>query len=110
MKNNRKIREGIVYSTNKDFIYETNEPEEPDTLEPSKQKLKIFIDKKQRNGKSVVMVTGFIGKTEDLENLAKDIKTKCGTGGSVKDGNIIIQGEMLDKIKSFLVDKGFNVK
>ncbi|HNQ66892.1 MAG TPA: translation initiation factor [Bacteroidales bacterium] len=110
MKNDRKNREGIVYSTNKNFIYNTNEPEETETLEPSKQKLKIFIDRKQRKGKSVVIISGFIGKNDDLESLGKEIKTKCGTGGSVKDGEIIIQGEMLDKVKGYLISKGFNVK
>jgi translation initiation factor 1 len=110
MNNDRKKREGVVYSTNKDFVYETNENSEPETLEPSKQKLKIFIDRKQRKGKSVVIISGFIGKNEDIESLSKEIKTKCGTGGSVKDGEIIIQGEMLDKIKNYLISKGFNVK
>lgn len=110
MKDNRKNREGIVYSTNSDFVYKTNDPEEIDTLEPSKQKLKVFIDRKQRKGKSVVIVDGFIGKEEDLESLAKELKTKCGVGGSAKDGQIIIQGEIVDKVKNYLVSKGFNVK
>ena len=110
MKNDRKNREGIVYSTNSDFVYETNEPEEIETPEPSKQKLKIYIDRKQRKGKSVVVVEGFIGKNDDIEFLAKEIKIKCGTGGSAKDGQIIIQGEMIEKVKYYLISKGFNVK
>ncbi|MDD3740143.1 MAG: translation initiation factor [Bacteroidales bacterium] len=110
MKNDRKNREGIVYSTNSDFVYETNEPEEIETPEPSKQKLKVFLDRKQRKGKSVVVVEGFIGKIDDIECLAKEIKIKCGTGGSAKDGQIIIQGEMIEKVKNYLISKGFNVK
>ncbi len=110
MKDNRKNREGIVFSTNKDFVYETNEATENETLEPSKQKLKVVIDRKQRKGKSVVLITGFIGKNDDLEDLAKEIKTKCGTGGSAKDGEIIIQGEMIEKVKEYLKSKGYGIK
>ena len=110
MSNNWKKREGIVYSTNNSFEYNTNEAEEPETFAPEHQKLRITIDRKQRKGKSVTLVSGFVGKNEDLENLAKELKSKCGTGGSVKDGEIIIQGEMIEKIMSFLKTKGYNVK
>jgi len=110
MKDNWKKREGIVYSTKEDFSYETNDSEEIITLEPSRQKLKVFIDRKQRKGKSVVIVDGFIGKEEDLESLAKELKTKCGTGGSAKDGQIIIQGEMIEKVKIFLTSQGYKIK
>lgn len=110
MKDNHKNRDGIVYSTNSDFVYETNAAEELETPTPSKQKLKVVIDRKQRKGKSVVLITGFIGKDDDLENLAKELKTKCGTGGSAKDGEIIIQGEMIDKVKDYLRTKGYGVK
>jgi len=110
MKDNRKNREGIVYSTKSDFVYDTNEAEEVETLEPSLQKLKVFIDRKQRKGKSVVIIDGFIGKDEDLESLAKELKTKCGTGGSAKDGQIIIQGEMIEKVKIFLTSQGYKIK
>ncbi len=110
MSNNYKKREGIVYSTNKDFVFDTNEPEKIETPEPSKQKLKVFIDRKQRKGKSVIVVEGFIGKNDDIEILAKEIKIKCGTGGSVKDGQIIIQGKLIEKVKNYLLSKGFNVK
>lgn len=106
-KDNKKNRNGIVYSTKPDFIYDTNEESEPETLPTENQKLKISLDRKQRKGKTVVLITGFIGKTEDLENLAKELKTKCGTGGSAKDGEIIIQGEMIDKLKEILKIKGF---
>jgi translation initiation factor 1 len=110
MKNDWKKREGVVYSTKNDFEYDTNETEEIETLAPDKQKLKVLIDRKQRKGKSVTIITDFIGKYDDLNDLAKKIKTKCGTGGSVKDGEIIIQGEMIDKIMDYLIKEGFNVK
>ncbi len=110
MKNDWKKREGVVYSTKNDFEYDTNETEEIETLAPDKQKLKVLIDRKQRKGKSVTIITDFIGKYDDLNDLAKKIKTKCGTGGSVKDGEIIIQGEMINKIMDYLIKEGFNVK
>ncbi len=110
MKDNYKNRDGIVFSTKTDFVYETNEAENVETLLPAKQKLKVVIDRKQRKGKSVVLITGFVGKDDDLENLAKELKTKCGTGGSAKDGEIIIQGEMIEKVKEHLKAKGYGVK
>ncbi len=109
MKNNWKKREGVVYSTNSDFAYKTNEQEEPETLPIEKQKLKISLDRKQRKGKTVVLISGFVGKNEDLLDLAKELKNKCGTGGSAKDGEIIIQGEMIVKVKEILKNKGFKV-
>ena len=109
MKKQWKNREGVVYSTNQDFEYDTNEIEEIETLSPAKQKLSVFIDRKQRKGKSVTIIAGFIGKSDDLEALSKQIKTKCGTGGSAKNGEIIIQGEMIDKIKEFLLKEGYNL-
>ncbi|MCK9321897.1 MAG: translation initiation factor [Bacteroidales bacterium] len=105
-----KNREGVVYSTNQDFEYDTNEIEELETISPSEQKLIVFIDRKQRKGKSVTIIAGFVGKTDDLKALAKLIKTKCGTGGSAKDGEIIIQGEMIDKIMDSLLKEGYSVK
>lgn len=110
MSKNWKNREGIVYSTNQNFEYDTNEIEEPETLEPQKQNLKVYIDRKQRKGKSVTIISGFIGKNDDLNELAKMIKTKCGTGGSAKDGEIIIQGEMIDKITDFLTKEDYKYK
>ncbi|MDD2636034.1 MAG: translation initiation factor [Bacteroidales bacterium] len=110
MKKQWKNREGVVYSTNQDYDYDTNEIEETETLMPSEQKLSVFIDRKQRKGKTVTIIAGFVGKTDDLEALSKKIKTKCGTGGSVKNGEVIIQGEMLDKIIDFLLKEGYNVK
>lgn len=109
MTNEWKKREGIVYSTKADFVYQTNEIEEPETLPAEKQKLKIALDRKQRKGKTVVLITGFVGKSDDLENLAKELKNKCGTGGSAKNGEIIIQGGMIEKVKDILRNKGFKV-
>lgn len=102
-----KNREGIVYSTKQDFSYDTNQESEPETLSPEKQKLKISLDRKQRKGKTVVLISGFVGKAEDLELLAKELKTKCGVGGSAKDGEIIIQGEMIEKVKDILRAKSY---
>lgn len=107
MSNNWKNRVGIVYSTKENFEYQTDEVEEPDTLNPEDQKLKVTIDRKQRKGKVVTLISGFIGKSEDLNELAKMIKTHCSTGGSAKDGEIIIQGEIAEKVRKLLIDKGY---
>ncbi len=105
-----KERLGMVYSTNPDYQYQYDKEEEPDTLEPSKQNLRVCLDKKQRNGKTVTLVTGFIGKKEDLEALGKKLKTKCGVGGSVKDNEILIQGDFVEKITKMLISEGYKVK
>jgi translation initiation factor 1 len=98
---------GIVYSTDPDFRLETEStPEE--TLPAKQQKLRVSLNTKQRAGKAVTLVTGFIGNTNDLEALGKQLKTHCGTGGSVKDGEIIIQGDQRDKICGWLVNKGYS--
>lgn len=98
---------GIVYSTNPDFRLEDESmPEE--TLSAKQQKLRVSLDTRQRAGKAVTLVTGFIGKTDDLEALGKQLKTHCGTGGSVKDGEIIIQGDQRDKICQWLTGKGYS--
>lgn len=107
MSNKNKNRIGIVYSTNQDFDYQTDEPVEVDTLAPEEQKLKVSIDRKQRKGKVVTLVTGFVGTADDLDDLARSLKTACGTGGSAKEGEIIIQGEQLEKVKKFLIDRGY---
>ena len=108
--NDWKKRLGTVYSTNPDFNYETENDNEQDTLENAKQLLIVFTDNKQRKGKIVTLVTGFVGKLEDLEMLAKMLKTKCGVGGSVKDGEIIIQGDFKQKIEELLEKEGYKVK
>jgi len=105
-----KDRLGTVYSTNPDYEYETNKEEEEETLESSKQNLKVQRDKKQRKGKTVTLITGFVGKEEDLKELGKELKSKCGVGGSVKGGEIIIQGDFVDRLMTILTEKGYKVK
>lgn len=109
-KNNWKSREGVVYSTSDDFEYSDAGEEQMETLPPAQQNLKVMLDKKQRGGKQVTLVTGFIGSDEDLKTLGKSLKTKCGTGGSAKDAEIIIQGDCRDKVVSFLAAEGYKVK
>ncbi|MCT4614970.1 MAG: translation initiation factor [Marinifilaceae bacterium] len=98
----KKGRVNIVYSTNPDYDYEYEQEEQEETLEPSKQKLYVGIDKKQRKGKTVSLVSNFIGSEEDLKELGKTLKSKCGVGGSIKDGEIIIQGDHVAKIIEIL--------
>lgn len=105
-----KDRLGIVYSTDPDFQYRKDEVPEEDTLPPSEQKLKIRLDKKQRKGKSVTLISGFVGKEDDLKELGKKLKTKLGVGGSVKDGEIIIQGDFRDRAMEILNAEGYVVK
>lgn len=101
---------GIVYSTNPDFSYENDAPEEQNTLPPAQQQLKVKLDTKQRAGKTVTVVEGFIGRNDDLEKLGKELKTKCGTGGSVKDGLVLIQGDYREKVLKWLQDWGYKAK
>ncbi|MBR4621624.1 MAG: translation initiation factor [Salinivirgaceae bacterium] len=108
--NDWKDRLNVVYSTNPDFAYETDNEEEIETLEPSKQNLKVSIDRKQRAGKSVTLVQGFVGTDDDLKELARMLKNKCGVGGSAKDGEIIIQGEFKQKVFDLLLQAGYKVK
>ncbi len=108
--NDWKSRLGMVYSTNPDFRFETQEEERIETLLPSQQKLIVSIDKKGRAGKQVTVVSGFTGSGEDIQALGKTLKTKCGVGGSVKDGVILIQGDMRDKIVSILAGLGYKAK
>jgi translation initiation factor 1 len=109
MKNNDwKERLNIVYSTNPDFNYETNEEDSCETLDKKQQKLRVSIEKKGRGGKTVTLITGFIGKEKDLKELGKLLKTKCGVGGSAKDGEIIIQGEFKQRIIELLKAEGYS--
>lgn len=110
MGKNKKERLDIVYSTNPDFDYNYKEEEVIETLPPNQQDLRVMLDKKQRKGKAVTLITGFIGSEEDLKDLGKVLKTKCGTGGSVKDGEIIIQGDFRVKILEILKNEGYKAK
>ena len=108
MKNNDwKDRLNIVYSTNPDFNYESQEEYEPETLDRKQQKLRVAIEKKGRGGKTVTVINGFIGKEDDLKELGRLLKTKCGVGGSVKDGEILIQGEFKQRIIDLLKAEGY---
>jgi translation initiation factor 1 len=100
----------IVYSTNPDFRQDNSSDEELPTLPPAQQDLRVLRDSKNRGGKTVTLVTGFIGKEEDLEKLGKHLKTKCGTGGTAKDGEIIIQGDFREKVFVLLTEAGYKVK
>lgn len=106
----KKNKVNIVYSTNPKFDYEYETEETIKTLPPNQQQLKIMLDKKQRAGKAITLITGFIGKAEDLEALGKLLKQKCGVGGSVKDAEILIQGDHRDKVLKLLIDAGYKAK
>ena len=97
----------IVYSTNPDFDYETEEEEVPETVAPEKQKLIVRMERKGRGGKTVTLVQGFVGSNDDLESLCKQLKNKCGTGGSVKDGEIMVQGDIRKKVADALKKMGY---
>lgn len=100
---------GFVYSTNPDFHIDSEDSAE-ETLPPNEQLLEVHLEKKQRAGKIAILVKGFVGAEEDLKELAKDLKAACGVGGSVKDGEILIQGDKREKVMEVLAKKGFKTK
>lgn len=102
-----KDRLGVLYSTNPDFEYTTEQVKEPDTLEPARQELRISLSKKQRGGKEVTLITGFVGREEDLAELGRLLRQRCGVGGSAKDGEILIQGDQRTKLRSLLPTLGY---
>ena len=106
-KNDWKERLNIVYSTNPNFEYSTDEMEEIETLPKQQQKLRVSIEKNHRGGKTVTLVKNFIGTEADMKELGKLLKTKCGVGGSVKDGEILVQGEFKEKIIEILKKEGY---
>ncbi len=108
-KQKKKLVDGIVYSTDSSFEYveETNQEE---TLSPGKQLLKVQRDRKQRGGKVATLVSGFVGTENDLFNLGKILKQRCGVGGAVKHGEILIQGDCKEKVMRILEKEGYRVK
>ncbi len=105
-----KDRLGVVFSTSDEYSYDYDDNEEEETLDPSEQDLRVFVDRKHRKGKVATLITGFVGTDDDLKELGKALKSKCGTGGSAKDGEIIIQGDNKQKIHDLLKSMGYGVK
>ncbi|MCB0661583.1 MAG: translation initiation factor [Saprospiraceae bacterium] len=106
-KKNKRDNQGFVFSTDPDFSFNYEE-EDVDTLPTDQQVLRILLDRKQRKGKEVTLVTGFEGTEDDLKELGKMLKSKCGVGGSVKDGEILLQGDHRDKVLNLLLEKGYS--
>jgi translation initiation factor 1 len=105
-----KERLGMVYSTNPDFEYTTAQEEQTPTLPPQQQDLRVWVDRKHRGGKTVTLVKGFVGTDEDLADLGRMLKSRCGVGGSAKDGEIIIQGDHRDRVVELLTAAGYKCK
>lgn len=109
MANDWKERLGVVFSTSPDFKYETTATEEAETLEPQKQNLRVWLDR-LKGGRVATVVRGYVGASDDLAALGRELKTKCGVGGSVKDGEIIIQGDHRDRVVELLTKAGYRCK
>ena len=101
---------GVVYSTNPDYQYQYDDEPVAETLSPDKQRLRVSLDRHHRGGKTVTLITGFVGTNDDLQTLAKQLKDKCGVGGSAKDGEIIIQGDQQEKVRTLLSATGYKLK
>ncbi len=110
MANDWKDRLGVVFSTNPDYEYDNDKEEEMETLAASQQELRVSLDRKKRKGKTVTLITGFIGTEDDLKTLGKTLKTKCGVGGTAKDGEILVQGDFRKKVIEILKGLGYKVK
>lgn len=106
-KKNKKKRVGVVYSTNPDYDYDHQQDQSEDALPEKQQKLRVLLDRKKRRGKEVTLVTGYVGPEDDLKDLGKMLKTKCGVGGSVKNGEILLQGDHRDRVVELLKKEGF---
>ena len=106
----KKKRVNVVYSTNPDYNFDYEDENSEETLAPESQDLRVMLDRKQRKGKSVTLVSGFVGEEDDLKDLAKMLKSKCGVGGTAKDGEILIQGDHRNKILDLLKSAGYKAK
>jgi translation initiation factor 1 len=108
-KKNVPDKNGFVFSTDPNFAFQNSGSDSSETLIPAKQRLRIVLDTRHRGGKTVTAITGFVGKSEDLETLGKKLKQYCGTGGSVKDWQILIQGDQTQKVQAYLRKEGYKV-
>lgn len=110
MPSDWKARLGMVYYTDPDFNYDTGDTPEADTPPPARQELRVWLDRRQRAGKAVTVVRGFVGRADDLEALGRMLKTRCGVGGAVKEGEILIQGDHRDRVVELLLKAGYRCK